>query len=262
MKLVLLTSDSRRHKYIAHTLGEDLELVITEKKSPSIQDTNAYSAEDAEFIGQHFSARAESEKAFFGNYEAFPKQTEVLQLPHGNINTSEALEALGKVAPDFLVLFGTSIIKEPLLSKFQGRIINLHLGLSPYYRGSATNLYPFLIEEPECVGATIHLATSEVDKGNILHQLRPEIKKVDSLHDIGNRTILQAGEILPEILKKYESGEIIPIPQQGRGRLTRTKDITPYVLREIYKNFEEGMIPRYLKEKEKRDGRKAIVEQV
>ena len=260
MKLALLTSNSLRHKYIAHCLGADLKLVITEEKSPAILDTSAYGAEDAEFISQHFADRSKSETKFFATYEKFPDSVKKLQLSHGGINTPEAIEAIDKAAPDFLVLFGSSIVKQPLLSKYEDRILNLHLGLSPYYRGSATNLYPYLFEEPECVGATIHLATNEVDKGQILHQLRPEMKETDSLHDIGNRTILEAGKILSQIIIKYESGEITPISRNGHGRFTRNKDITPYVLREIYKNFERGMIPQYLKNKEKRDKNKPIVE--
>ena len=262
MKLVLLSSNSLRHKYIAHCLGADLKLVITEEKSPAILDTSAYHAEDAEFISQHFAARSKSESEFFDAFRDFPESVIQLQFSHGELNSPEAVEAIDKVAPDFLVLFGSSMIKRPLLSKYEDHIINLHLGLSPYYRGSATNLYPYLFEEPECVGATIHLATNEVDKGQILHQLRPEMKETDSLHDIGNNTILEAGKILPQIIQKYNSGEIRPIPQKGNGRLTRNKDITPYVLRKIYKNFEEGLIGRYLKDKKKWDKKKPIVEQV
>ncbi len=264
MRTILLTSNSFRHKYIATTLAEatDLVLVVTEEKSPQITNTSSFSSEDTDFLNQHFANRTASEKEFFGRYSDFPTDTPLLQLIHGQINSSEAFEKITAVDPDLIVLFGTSIIKDPLLKEFDGRIINLHLGLSPYYRGSATNLYPYLFEEPECVGATIHLATPNVDKGDILHQLRPEINGQESLHDIGNTTILKAGQILPKILKKYKSGEIKPVPQKGLSRLTRNKDITPYVLREIYKNFEQGMIRNYLKEKEKRDSKKPIVEQV
>ena len=264
MRTVLLTSNSLRHQYIAAALAQatDLALVVTEEKSPQITDTSQYSAEDAAFLKAHFAKRTASEKEFFGSYSQFPTGTPLLQLSHGKINTAEAFENISAVNPDLIVLFGTSIIKEPLLKELEGRIINLHLGLSPYYRGSATNLYPYLFEEPECVGATIHLATAEVDKGNILHQLRPEMKETDSLHDIGNRTILLAGQTLPKVLEKYESGVLKPVSQKSRGRLTRNKDITPYVLREIYRNFEQGMIKRYLRDKAKRNARKPIMEQI
>lgn len=264
MRTILLTSNSLRHKYIAAVLtrATDLALVVTEEKSQQITNTSEYSTEDADFLDHHFASRAASEKEFFGSYSQFPNGTPLLMLGHGEINATKVYDKISAVNPDLIILFGTSIIKGPFLKEFEGRIINLHLGLSPYYRGSATNLHPYLYEEPECVGATIHLATSKVDKGQILHQLRPEIQDTDSLHDIGNKTILQAGQILPKVLVKYVSGDLQPIPQSGRGHLTRNKDISPYVLRQIYRNFEKGMIEDYLSHKVKRDASRPLVEQV
>lgn len=262
MRIALLTSDNLRHKYIANAVSEHLCLIVTEAKSEKIQDTSSYGKKDTAFLQAHFRAREESEKRFFGEAKNFPEAVPLLQVPHGSINGETTVDAITEQKPDVLLLFGTSIIKEPLLSNYKDRIINLHLGLSPYYRGSATNLYPYLFEEPECIGATIHIATATVDEGGILHQLRPHMKETDSLHDIGNRTIFEAGKILPQVIKAYSRGNIIPVVPKGKGRLCRNKDITPYVLRKIYKNFEEGMISRYLKHKQKKDAKKPIVKQV
>lgn len=263
MKIVLLTSDSLRHKYIAATIARelDLQLIITEKKSSSITDTSAYGKKDAEFLAAHFKARAESEEKFFGEFQEFSKAIPRINVPHGQINSEEVLKIITDVDPDLIVLFGTSIIKDPLLSHFKNRIINLHLGLSPYYKGSATNLYPYLFDEPECIGATIHLATENVDEGAILYQLRPEMKETDDMHEIGNKVIKKAGEVLPEVLENYMAGKITPVRQKASGRLCRNKDVTAYVIREIYKNFEQGMIGRYLQKKEKRDAKRPIVKQ-
>ncbi|SDL42015.1 Formyl transferase [Salinimicrobium catena] len=262
MKVVFLTSDSLRHKYIAASIAQEMELglIISEKKSPKIQDTAAYGKKDAEFLAEHFQQRAKTEEELFGTYTDFPPEVPRIDLPHGNINSEEVFEIITKTNPDLILLFGTSIIKDPLLGAYQGKIINLHLGLSPYYRGSATNLYPYLFDEPECIGATIHLATEKVDEGGILYQLRPDIEEGDSMHMTGNKVILKAGKILPTVMQDYFEGKLIPVPQTGHGRLCRNKDVTPYVLRQIYKNFEEGMIGRYLKNKGKRDAKRPIVE--
>lgn len=262
MKVVLLTSDSLRHNFIAHSLAKqlDLALVITEKKSPAITDTASLNKKDKVFMEQHFLGRKNSEEQYFGLYQDFPSTSELLEVEHGGINSKEVFERIENTQPDFIILFGTSIIKEQLLNKYPSRIINLHLGLSPYYRGSATNLFPYYYEEPECVGGTIHLATAAIDKGDILHQFRPDIKEGDSLHDIGNKVILRAGKLLPEILKKYDRGVIKPKEQKGSGRLCRNKDLSPDLLREIYKKFEEGLVREYIREKEKRDAGKPIIE--
>ncbi len=262
MKVILLTSESLRHKYIASCLAAEfhLQLVITEEKSASIEATSHLKEGDAAFISAHFKARRENEVEYFGDFKEFPNGVPVGQVPHGTINNESVADHVDRYEPDYLVLFGTSIIKEPLMSKYSGRIINLHLGLSPYYKGSATNLFPYYHNEPECVGATIHLATPNVDDGPVLHQLRPDIERNDDLHSIGNKTILKAGKVLPEVIKAFSENKILPQKQTGTGKICRNKDLTPALLREIYSNFESGMIGEYLKEKDIRDGGKSIVE--
>lgn len=263
MKVVLLTSNRLRHKYIAASIaGElDLALIVTEKKSASIEEGAGYNKEDTELLAGHFKERARAEEDFFGAHAQFPKEVPRIDLPHGSINSEEVHQIIQQASPDLILLFGTSIIRDPLLTTFEGKMINLHLGLSPFYKGSATNLFPYLYKEPECVGATIHLATSQVDEGAILHQFRPEINDNDNLHEIGNKTIKRAGEVLPEILRKYVAGEIEPQLQVREGRVCRNKDLRPDNLRKIYRNFEEGLIAQYLDEKASRDRKKSIVEQ-
>ncbi|WZL88430.1 formyltransferase family protein [Salinimicrobium sp. 3283s] len=261
MRTVLLTSNSLRHKYIAHCLASklDLALIVTEKKSSSITETGAYDENDALFIRQHFIARENSERKYFGEYSELPSNIPLVKVEHGEINSSQLVKTIENAKADYIILFGTSIIKEKLLEKYFRRIINLHLGLSPYYRGSATNLFPYFFGEPECIGGTIHLATTEVDKGEILHQFRPEISYNDDLHDFGNKVILKGGEILPEILKDYEAEKILPKVQEGSGKICRNKDLSPEVLKIIYRSFDAGLIEEYLADKRRRDEAKPII---
>ena len=243
MKLVLLTSISQRHKYISSCLNKefDLKLIITEEKSASITNTSEYNAQDESFMKNHFKARAESELKFFKNFD-FPKNVLLEALPFKGINAERTAKLIDEVKPDIIVLFGTSIISDSLLEMFPNNFINLHLGLSPYYKGSATNLFPYYFNEPECVGATIHIATAKVDAGAILHQIRPDIEIKDDLHTIGNKVIQKAGEILPKILIRYHNKDIIPQSQSqsqyGNGKVCRIKDLSPKVLRSIYNKFE------------------------
>ncbi|WP_175494738.1 formyltransferase family protein [Salegentibacter flavus] len=254
MQTVLLTSNNLRHKYLAHQISEntDLQLVITEKKSPAITDTSGMDPADATFIDQHFKKRAASEEDYFGAYHNFP-EAELLEVEHGMMNSGQVVERLKALDPVFILLFGTSIIMSQILNHFKNRVINFHLGLSPYYRGSATNLFPLYYNEPECIGATLHLASAEVDRGAILYQFRPEISKDDSLHDIGNKTILKGGKLLPKVLEAYRNTEIETIEQQGAGRVCKIKDLTPEKLQKIYQNIEQGLIEEYLQDKKRRD---------
>jgi len=116
-----------------------------------------------------------------------------------------------------------------------------------------------LYGQPQCIGATIHLAEKKVDSGKILHQLRPDLSNDDKLHDAGNKVIKKAGRRLAEILKLYSQGKIIPEEQKSCGRICRNSDLTPDKLRSIYKNVESGIFSEYLKEKEKIDKKYPII---
>jgi folate-dependent phosphoribosylglycinamide formyltransferase PurN len=242
--LVLLTSTSYRHKYIANELNKsfNLEYVFVEEKSSKIESDLGLSIEDSKFLKNHFFEREKNEIKHFGRSEGFNNNFKLIKVNHGQINSDYVFDQLKSINPKRIILFGTSIIKSPIIDFFSGKIINLHLGLSPYYKGSATNLFPIKYKELECIGATIHIATSKVDEGPILHQLRPDLELNDSLHDIGNKVILRAGKILPIIIQKHIEGKIIGLQQQYEGRLCKIKDLNILVLKEIYDTFEKGLL--------------------
>jgi hypothetical protein len=48
------------------------------------------------------------------------------------------------MSPDLIISYGCSIIKRPLIEYFDKKFINIHLGLSPYYKEGGTNFWPFV----------------------------------------------------------------------------------------------------------------------
>jgi hypothetical protein len=137
----------------------------------------------------------------------------------------------------------------------------MHLGLSPYYRGSSTNFWPLVDGRPECVGVTVHHATLKVDGGNILLQARPDTVIGDSSHDIGCKTIMAGATLLQKVVA---SAFCLPggVVQTGGGKLCRRDDFSLAALRLMLKNFEEGMINGYLRNKVSRDAGYPIVENI
>jgi hypothetical protein len=74
---------------------------------------------------------------------AFDQSTSILieiaKIDKKLINDLAVIEWTKKKTPDAILLFGTGILSDEWLDKFESKIINLHLGHSPRYRGSATN---------------------------------------------------------------------------------------------------------------------------
>jgi len=264
MNLAVFTSNHLRHKYIATEIAKvlPLELIICEEKSAVIQDTSNYNNADTLLLKNHFKNREISENLFFEECYNFPCDSSLVNIKFGEINSKNILKLLSDYKIDFILLFGSSIIKSMILEKYGDKIINLHLGLSPYYKGSGTNFFPIVNNEFECLGATIHLANHKVDAGCILHQLRPDVISLnDDIYTLGNKIIKKAGIVFPQIVKKYLLGQIKPQVQRKliNSKEYRLKDFTPENLRIASTIIKNGGISEYLKNKIERLNSKPII---
>jgi formyltetrahydrofolate-dependent phosphoribosylglycinamide formyltransferase len=87
---------------------------------------------------------------------------------------------------DLVVLAGfMRILRDPVLSAYEGRILNIHPSLLPRFAG--LHAVRRAVEEGEMeTGCTIHLVDRGVDTGKILRQERLEIREgesIEALHD-------------------------------------------------------------------------------
>ncbi|MFM8392989.1 MAG: formyl transferase [Acidobacteriota bacterium] len=262
-RVLLITAASRRHRYAARQLARDLNLigVVSESKpgEPPLSDPHLAPAESAE-IRAHFKAREEAERRMLGDQIEFPEVPR-LAVGAGEVNNEETSAWVRQLAPDLLLLYGSSIIKPPLLATWEGRIINLHLGLSPYYRGSGTNFWPLVNRQPELVGATIHLATPQVDGGAILAQVRPLARPTDGAHELGVRTIIAGLEALADVADAAAAGRARAHGQDETvGQVYRLRDFNAAAVRTMRQHFATGMMEEYMAEMAARQRRYPIIE--
>ena len=231
MKVLVLTSNSCRHKFLCHQVAKELELVgvISEDKG------NYYSAEKkvSSLVTEHFDKLRKQEKETFGT-QNFPN-VPLIEVKKSEINSEDVLAWAIDLKPDAIILFGTGILKEPWLEAFSDKIINIHLGFSPYYRGSATLFWPFYNDDLEHLGVTIHLAVDKVDAGNILHIVEPDSLEGE-YYIITNELIKKALCEVSLITSRFFAGEITP----------RSQDVT---LGHVYKkaDFCEGALQKAIK---------------
>lgn len=270
-RVVLITAASRRHRYAAAELANGLNLVgvVTESKpgEPPLASTGMGMGMGAEMdqaaraeISAHFAARDEAERRMLGDRIEFPDVAR-LEVGAGEVNHETTYEWVRRLTPDLLLLYGSSIIKPPLLATWAGRIINLHLGLSPYYRGSGTNFWPLVNRQPELVGATIHHATPQVDGGAILTQVRPLAYPTDGAHELGVRTIIAGLEALVAAVAAVAGGRGRAARQdESIGQVYRLRDFNAAAVRTMRHHFATGMMDEYVAEMAARQGRYPIVE--
>jgi len=261
ISLVVMTANSWRHRYFANRLLDHFNLlgVVSEVKRPL---RAGETSEENQIIKTHSREREEEEKKFFREETRFNLPVaRVMKIEYGQVNDQEVFEWVSGLGPRYIALFGTGIIKDPLLGTFENRIINMHLGLSPYYRGSGTNFWPLVFAEPELVGVTVHLAIEKVDAGSILGQARPQIEIGDAFHEIGFKAIEAGVEIFARCVEGYDTGKIKPQTQRlDIGKVFKHKDFTAQAVLKMKENFKKGMVKEYLAHKNERDTRYPIIE--
>lgn len=261
-RIIVLTSNALRHKYFANSLTKvfDVIHIYAEEKifNPKQCWTNT---KEKNLLNEYFSARDKSEEKYFCSHSSFHVPRENVDwLSAGKINDDKIVENIIKKEPKFLVVFGTSIIREKLIKAFCHRVINMHLGLSPYYRGSGTNFWPLYDGKPECVGVTIHFMDEGVDSGAIIIQGRPHVSVGDDSHDLGNKTIIKGAGLMIETLKRMNIGKVSGIPQSGGGKLCLRKHFKAEHLTVMLENVGNGLIEDYITHKDVRDKAYPIVE--
>jgi folate-dependent phosphoribosylglycinamide formyltransferase PurN len=236
-KVVILTSDSLRHKYFIKKISEYFDVIdiFSQKKKN-------YYTKRTPFIQEHFDKLSKTEKIFFeDDYDNFSiKKVE-------NINDMDLVKEVINKKPDFIALFGTSILKDIWLDNFENKIINLHLGLSPFYRGSGTLFWPFYYDEIECIGATIHLARKKVDSGEILARIKSDIEENDNYYTLNYKTIKKAINVYPKVVNDYLDEKIIPLKQNiNNSKVFKKKDFNEEALKKVLEKY--GTKIKYRKE--------------
>lgn len=254
MKLAIITSNYFRHKYFIESLSKNFEIagIVMEEKKRDPSKKGEGTADESR-VKSYFADRDTSEKEFFGSVDwnsvvARVGADKIVTIRAGLINETENAEMIRKWNPDYIAVFGSSILKDNIIDMFPHRIINMHLGLSPFYRGSGTNFWPLYDEVPEYVGVTIHYLDKGIDTGEIIAQARPNIKPEDTQHSIGNKTIKAGVDALIAVLKRFERGEeVIGIKQDlTKGKLCLFKDCEPRHIIELEAKFKNGLIERYI----------------
>ncbi len=253
MKLLAITSNQLRHKYVINELIKNFDVIAVFAEEKAFHPENAaINDDDKEIIKDHFKMRDLAEIKYFGeNTEFNIENDKVFMLQRGEINEPHIVKKMESLAPDGIAVFGSGILKKPIIDICPNKIFNIHLGLSPYYRGSGTNFWPFINEEPEYAGITIHYIDEHVDTGKIIHQDYSIIERKDSFHDIGCKTIIRAAELFVRTFKELENNTLSDgFTQREKGKLFMRKDFNADAVRKMYNLFNEGLIDRYLDELE------------
>ena len=233
---------------MANNLSKEADdcLVIVESKP---HDSNEFESNSvSKSIQNHFYERYKTESEFFKGNDIFLSKT--FPVIYREANISNVYHTIKKFQPDAIFVFGSSILKDKTLKLVEpGRFVNLHLGLSPYYRGSGTNFWPFVNNELEYVGVTILHLDPGIDTGDIITQLRPNFDKNDNVHSVGCKVIEKGTATLIQILNQLKEGKPLNRVKQWKisnEKYYRIKDFNEKAIEVYKKNLENKIVEKYI----------------
>jgi hypothetical protein len=254
MRVVLLTGSDLRHDFFRKSLalqpGIEVVLSICEATAGRI-DRHVAPGPEGTLQRLHLCARDASARDFFGALVALvPDHSNPMPVTRGAVNVPAIAATIDAHDADALVAYGCSLVRGRLLAAYEGRFLNVHLGLSPYYRGSGTNFWPLVNGEPEFVGATFLHMDAGVDTGVVIHQMRAEVELGDSPASIGHRVISRMVAPFASIIRNLHHLEPMPqLPMPQNARYYREKDFSPDATRQLYNRFRSGLVERYIEER-------------
>jgi len=113
---------------------------------------------------------------------------------------------LKQAGVELLILAGfMRMVKEPLLTEFPNRIINIHPSLLPKYPGLESWRQALEAGEDEA-GCTVHLVDAGMDTGPILAQRAVPIFPTDTAESLHARIQEAEHDLLPTAIQEYLQG--------------------------------------------------------
>ncbi|MEM7698191.1 MAG: phosphoribosylglycinamide formyltransferase [Verrucomicrobiota bacterium] len=127
-----------------------------------------------------------------------------------NAALKELTDRLTAMGVDLVVLAGfMRILRDPLLTVFEGRVLNIHPSLLPEYPGLRA-VERALESGANETGTTIHLVDAGIDTGKILRQEAVSIEPGDSSTSLTEKIKAIEHRIFPQVI-----GELLA--QSGKG---------------------------------------------
>lgn len=277
INLLIITHNAERHYYFCNYLIENLDCnikVILGAKKNRYQFTkiekiliklkkNFYKNVYNFFINKiffYFGKKFYNEKYiienefFYGCKEKFIKNYEQLVLADiskskGYLNDNKYIEIIKEGKFDVIAVMGSVLVNSKIINS-SSLILNLHTGLSPYYRGGNTNCWPIIKNEYGAFGATIHKMSQGIDNGDIFSTKRILVEKKDSYSKINCRSIISGSKLMVDAINKYSRNEINFLKQWCFGKLFYNSDWNNYFAFKYYINLKKYINNHYIKQKE------------
>jgi len=236
MKTFIFTTPTKHHTYFINTIYKEFDIngIIYEKKIPA-----GKASAEASFDKE----QDEYEELFFDKSSGGVKRDLEGKLAarvrvFENINQKEADSYVRSQVPDLVIVFGTGIIYPNIINIPRQGMINLHGGLTQYYRGLDSTLWAFYEKNFDKLGVTIHYVDPRIDTGDILAQERIQITKNDEVFHFRYKITKEVTRLTMDLLRKFigQKGSLPGVKLNPKGKYLSAMDLKKKMV--AFENFK------------------------
>ena len=241
MKVTLFTSNNYRHNYLINLLSNFCdELWVVQECKTLFTGKNYEKYQNRNCIEEYFDKVLEAQNKIFKKEFVNKNNKNIKTLPvlYGELNKLSLSFLEDFLKSDIYVVFGSSYIKGELVDFLvKQKAINIHAGVSPYYRGADCNFWALYDDNPHLVGSTIHLLSKGLDSGPMLYHAMSNLKKNPFEYTMS--TVKSAFHSIAERIKDGSILTIKPLIQDKSKEVRYSKK----------SEFNEEIVKKYFKKK-------------
>ena len=238
MKITLFTSNNLRHQYFINLLSSTCEKLYVVQECKNLSKQTSYkNISNSEVIKNYFINVNQAQNKIFGSKDINlnPQNIIKFKISHGELNNLPFSKLENFLKSDLYIVFGSSYIKNNLI-KFliKNKAINVHAGISPFYRGTDCNFWALYDGNPHLVGSTVHLLSEGLDNGPIIYHAMSNIRT--NPYEYTMSTVKAAFHSICEKIKDKTIFEFNSVPQDKNKEIRYSKK----------NEFNEKIVKKYL----------------
>ena len=236
MKITVFTSNQPRHYAFIRRLSEIADVYAIQECTTLMPGLVPDYYKASSIMADYFGRVIAAERKVFGSVCFTPNNVRSLSLHVGDLSYVTINDLAPALQSDVYVVFGASFIKGELCDFLMSKsAVNVHMGVSPYYRGNSCNFWAIADGRPDYVGATIHLITAGLDDGPILFHALPAAASYDPF-ELGMRAVEVAHAAVVTQINEETLFTLEPVPQNRSQELRYTRN----------KDFHDDVVSKYL----------------
>ena len=150
-----------------------------------------------------------------------------------SVNDAVCQQLLQQLQPDIVIVNGSRIISKKILQCTNAIFINMHVGITPWYRGSHGGYWALYNNDAKNFGTTIHLVDAGIDTGAVLKQVFPKLSDKDNFTTYAVLQIAAGAIVLKKIIEDVINNTYTVSNHNEKGKIYYQPTLWQYIINKI-----------------------------